>query len=148
MTNWPYIVAAVFVGILFSQQGIINAATARVVGTPIGAAFLSISITWGLISVVLMSTSGWSFRPAVLMSLPWWAILGGVIGIFAVAGPTIIAPVTGAAVLFACLVAGQLMGSLAVDHFGAFGMEVRPVSLMRVAGMVLVFAGALLVRNG
>ncbi|MBL4891294.1 MAG: DMT family transporter [Rhizobiaceae bacterium] len=76
------------------------------------------------------------------------AIFGGRIGVFAVADLAAIASVTGAAVLFVCMFAGQLIGSAAADHFGSFGMVVRPISLMRTLGLLLVFAGALLVRKG
>jgi transporter family-2 protein len=34
-----------------------------------------------------------------------------------------------------------------LDHFGAFGIEPRPVNLGRVAGLALVVLGVLLVRR-
>ncbi|NND89829.1 MAG: EamA-like transporter family protein, partial [Granulosicoccus sp.] len=73
---------------------------------------------------------------------------GGMIGVSIVAGGAALAPVTGAALFFVCLVAGQLLGAAAADHIGAFGMPVRPLSLTRIAGLLLVFFGALLVHRG
>ena len=54
----------------------------------------------------------------------------------------------GVALFFVCVVAGQLIGASLADHFGAFGMEVKPVSLMKAAGLLLVLAGAVLVQRG
>ncbi len=58
-----------------------------------------------------------------------------------------IAPVTGALVFFVCIIAGQLLGAMLADHFGAFGLTVREISLPRVMGLVLVLVGAVLVSR-
>jgi bacterial/archaeal transporter family-2 protein len=39
-----------------------------------------------------------------------------------------------------------LLGALVIDRFGLFGLGLRELSFGRLAGVVLVFAGALLVR--
>lgn len=145
---WIYILAAIFIGVIFSLQPVINAAVARTIGTPLSAGVLSVSITLTCLIILSQIQGGGNLRPSNIITLPWWAIFGGLIGVFAVAGLATIAPVTGAAVLFVCMVAGQLIGSAAADHFGAFGLDVRPLSLMRIMGLILVFAGALLVRKG
>jgi transporter family-2 protein len=44
------------------------------------------------------------------------------------------------------VVAGQLVGALVIDRFGLFGLAMREMSLGRLAGAALVFAGALMVR--
>jgi len=46
------------------------------------------------------------------------------------------------------MVAGQLLISLVLDHFGALGVPRAPISLTRVAGVALVIAGVVLVRRG
>jgi transporter family-2 protein len=45
------------------------------------------------------------------------------------------------------MVAGQLIISLVLDHFGAFGVPRSPVNLGRIAGVALVIAGVILVRR-
>jgi transporter family-2 protein len=60
----------------------------------------------------------------------------------------VIAPVTGALVFFVCVVGGQLLGAMIVDHFGAFQLAVRPISLLRLLGLALVLLGAVLVQRG
>jgi len=76
--------------------------------------------------------------------VPWWVFLGGFIGTLFVGGGVVIAPVTGALVFVACVVAGQLIGATVADHFGLFGIEVRAVTPLRLVGLALVAAGAIL----
>ena len=80
--------------------------------------------------------------------MPWWIFLAGFIGALFVAGGVVIAPVTGAPALLRPVIAGQLLGATLADHFGLFGLAVRPLSLERALGLALVLAGALLVQRG
>jgi len=43
-------------------------------------------------------------------------------------------------------VAGQIIGALAIDRFGLFGLALRELTFGRLAGAFLVFIGALMVR--
>ena len=144
---WFSISLAIFIGMVFSQQPVINAAIARVLGSAVHAAFVSVFITLCALGILLPFVSG-TIRPSALASLPWWAVIGGLIGVALVAGAAYLAPVLGAALLFVCLVAGQLIGSAMADHFGAFGLPIRELSITRMAGLALVLAGALLVSQG
>ncbi len=147
MTLWIPLGAAIVVGLAFSQQPVINAAVSRVVGSPISAAAVSVFVTFVCLLILLPFTGG-SLRPATLMTLPWWSVLGGVIGVFIVAGGAALAPITGAALFFVCVMAGQLLGASIADHIGAFGLPQRSISFTRVAGLALVMIGAVLVHRG
>ena len=99
--------------------------------------------------MVLIAFTGYGeITRARIGQVPWWVYLAGIIGVIFVAGSVVIAPVTGALVFFVCLVAGQLIGSAVADHFGAFGLDVREISLARLGGIALVLAGAVLASNG
>ena len=43
-------------------------------------------------------------------------------------------------------VTGQLLAGMLIDRIGFLGLAVREISLGRVAGAVLLLAGALLIR--
>jgi len=45
------------------------------------------------------------------------------------------------------VVAGQLLGSILADQFGAFGMQVKPVNTMKLLGLCLVLIGAALFQS-
>jgi len=144
---WVPIGFSIVLGMLFSQQPVINTAVSRIVGSPVAAAAYSVFITLVCL-LILLPFSGGSLRPSVLAALPWWSVLGGFVGVGIVAGAAALAPITGAALFFVCLVAGQLMGAALADHIGAFGLPVRSLSWTRMAGLGLVLLGALLVNRG
>ena len=50
----------------------------------------------------------------------------------------------GAASLTSALVTGQLIGSLVLDRFGAFGLKQIPVNGIRLAAAVALLAGTFL----
>lgn len=148
MTIWLYLTASMALGVAIALQPLLNAVLARAIGSPYGAA--GISIVVALIgAVVIMAVAGrGDMSRANLTAVPWWVYLAGFAGTAFVAGGVVIAPVTGALLFFLCVIAGQLFGAAIADHLGAFGLEVRPVSLARLAGIGLVLAGVVLVRNG
>jgi len=85
---------------------------------------------------------------ANLSEVPIWAWLGGLIGASYIIATLQLGPKIGAALLLALILAGQMAMSLVVDHFGWLGFPHHPVNLPRLAGVLLLVVGALLiVRN-
>lgn len=146
MTN-IYLAIAVLIGVAFACQPAINSVAAKALGSPWPATVVSVAITLaGSIAVMIATRT----TPTMDMmgGLPWWIVIGGIIGVLVVGGGVAIVPVTGVALFFVCLIAGQLLGSVFLDHLGAFGLPVREVSLARLAGICLTFVGVFLVRFG
>ncbi len=56
------------------------------------------------------------------------------------------APKVGIALFVAGVTLGQLGGSLAFDHAGAFGLDVHRATFGRMAGLAVVLGGVLIVR--
>ncbi|HPG21704.1 MAG TPA: DMT family transporter [Amaricoccus sp.] len=148
MYIWIYLAAAVALGIVVAVQPLLNAILARATGSPITAATISILVAFlGSLALFGLGDRGDTSR-AALATVPWWVYLAGLIGTAFVAGGVVIAPVTGALLFFLCVVGGQLLGAALADHFGAFGLDIRPLSPARLAGLALVLAGVVLVRQG
>jgi len=57
----------------------------------------------------------------------------------------VLVPGLGAAFFIALLVAGQMIGSIAFDHFGLLDVE-HPIDLPRVIGATLLVVGVVLIR--
>ena len=89
-------------------------------------------------------------RPDVqaMKALPAWAWLGGLYGCVFVVAAAWGVPKIGVALTITLMVAGQLALSLILDHFGVMGVPQQPISLTRIAGVLLVIGGVLLVRRG
>ena len=63
------------------------------------------------------------------------------------AAVTILAPRLGVALTFVLVVAGQMMVSLIVDHYGLLGLPVKHINWQRLVGVALLVAGVLLIRR-
>ena len=97
MNNFAYVLAAVFIGATLSLQPPINAAMARTLGSSLLAAVISIAIAFVLVIVVWLTLGGRDGDLTKISALPWWVVLGGVVGVVFVAGATIVAPKLGVA---------------------------------------------------
>ncbi len=143
-----YLAAAAALGAIIAFQPLVNAILARAIGSPYGAAAISILVAaLGAAAMVAVTGRG-DISRATLASVPWWVYLAGFAGTLFVAGGVVIAPVTGALLFFICVVAGQLLGATLADHFGLFGLDLRPISPARLIGLALVVGGAVLVQLG
>ncbi|NBB51340.1 EamA-like transporter family protein [Rhizobium sp. CRIBSB] len=130
-----------------AMQAPVNARLATAVNSPVNAAFVSFAV--GTVALALLALLGQT-RPdmAAVRALPWYAWVGGLYGVVFVIAATWAVPRLGVATTITLMVAGQLLLSLILDHFGAFGVPRQPVTLTRMAGVALVIGGVLLVRRG
>jgi len=76
---------------------------------------------------------------------PWWIWLGGTVGACYIVATVTFSPKLGAAGWLAAVVAGQILTSVVLDHYGLVGFAVHPASLRRLAGVALLLAGAAVV---
>lgn len=83
---------------------------------------------------------------ATAVRIPWWSWSGGLFGAIFIALGILLIPQLGAATFFALLIAGQMIGSIAFDHFGLLGVPVHPISAVRLAGAALLVGGVVLIR--
>ena len=135
-----------FAGAMTAAQPPTNAILARESGSVMFAALLSFAVgTLALLAVVLATQP--RLNLAALREVPWYAWAGGFYGAFFVAVGAYAAPRLGIASLITIAVAGQMVAALAIDHFGAFGLDRTPISVGRVIGILLVLAGVVLVRR-
>jgi bacterial/archaeal transporter family-2 protein len=84
---------------------------------------------------------------AVAARIPLWAWSGGVFGAIFIASAIVLLPKVGAATFIALLVTGQMLASVAFDHFGILGLVQRSIDLPRVIGVALLIGGVVLIRR-
>lgn len=144
---WIAMFAVVLAGGATALQAPTNARLAAAVSGPVNAAFVSFAVgtaALGLLAMLMQT------RPdmAATRALPAYAWLGGLYGAVFVVAAAWAVPRLGVATTITLMVAGQLMISLVLDHFGALGVPRAPISPTRLAGVALVIGGVLLVRRG
>jgi Uncharacterized protein conserved in bacteria len=110
----------------------------------------TVSLTFALGSLGLVITAlalqiplpSWSAQ-----TTSWWHWTGGLLGAAYVATISIAAPKIGIAVTMSYVLLGQVISSICLDHFGLVGVAEHATSWQRLAGVLLVFGGTLLVRR-
>jgi transporter family-2 protein len=138
---------AVGAGARFVTQSALNAQLRVVLNSPVRASFVSYAGgTLAMVIVALAMRESWAYVHDFSRS-SWWLWTGGFFGAIYVVISIVLLPRIGAATLFAAIVTGQMVASLAFDQWGLFGLAPRAVDLSRVLGALLLVAGVVLIRR-
>jgi len=142
-----YVAGAIFAGVLIPWQTGYNMQLARALNSP----FLSAIVIYVVGLTLLLALTVFMRVPLPTMASAATApgfswIAGGLLSMVYVLLLITLAPKLGAAPVVAFVVLGQIVCSLAIDHFGLLGFPVHPVSMMRLGGVALLLAGAALVK--
>src|SRR6478736_2045257 len=60
---------------------------------------------------------------------------------------TVLIPRLGATATVAYILAGQMVASTLIDHFGLIGVHVHSLSIPRVIGVVLIIVGVIIIQK-
>ncbi|MEW6448864.1 MAG: DMT family transporter [Bacillota bacterium] len=145
MANILCMALTVLLGLTAVLQGAFNATLLRVSSLPFvlmvtnGTAFL-------LSSLIFLF---WTIRigPDARLSgpVPWYAWLGGVVGVYIIAAVAYLIPRFGFTWTFSVVIAVQLIASILSDYFGLWQKPPVPVSSYRIIATLLIIAAAWLV---
>jgi bacterial/archaeal transporter family-2 protein len=130
-------------GGLIALQAPINAGLGRSTGS-LPAALVSFGIgTIALAAIVVLSGKAAGLHSTFDVS--WYYLLGGLLGAIYVANALVAVTAIGAGGVAAATITGQLTFSVVIDRFGLFGLDQVALSPERVAGVVLLLAGTVLI---
>lgn len=142
-----YLLLALIAGTMMPTQAAVNNKMAAVVDSPVLAAFISFFVgTIGLF-LFMIATGTPLGNLASAKNAPPIAWIGGLMGAFFVAAAVTLVPRLGVAMTFSLIVAGQMLITLVLDHFGFLGVPVKEISLMRILGVLLITGGVVLIRK-
>jgi bacterial/archaeal transporter family-2 protein len=128
-------------------QAPINSHLGKSVGT-FQAAFLSFGIGTLLLFAIAAVAKGGIGDVRHATSLPWYYLMGGVLGAAYVTAVLVTVRSLGAGGVTAATIAGQLAMAVVVDRFGLLGVAQKPIGTGRIVGLVLLAVGvALIVRD-
>jgi transporter family-2 protein len=134
-------------GAILPIQAGLNAKMGKVLGDPVFASLVSfivgtlVLLAYALITRVDLTQIG----QAGNAHWPVWT--AGLLGAFYVTAVIILVPKIGVALTFGLVVSGQLGLSLAFDHFGLLGLPVHTINWQRLAGILLIITGVVLIRK-
>lgn len=145
--NWQYILIAFLGGVATCVQVPLNALLAKGLQSAIWGAMISFFV--GFLGLIGYAVWIQDIKPnfANLSTVPWWGWLGGLLGAFFVTGSIIAAPRIGATLFIGLIIFGQMIAALLVDHYGFAGFNVATINVGRIAGVLLVIVGVLLIKK-
>jgi bacterial/archaeal transporter family-2 protein len=136
-------------GIAMSFQAAINSQMAAAVGAnPVVAALVSFMCGTAALAVLACARGGLPDALAALPQQPLWKFSGGFLGAAFIFCTVMLVPRIGLLNLVVLVIAGQLLTSMAIDHFGLVEVAMRKVSLVRLAGAAVMILGVVLALFG
>ncbi|WP_277964194.1 DMT family transporter [Pseudomonas sp. RIT-To-2] len=138
--------AAIAAGAVVPFQAGTNAMLGRGLGHPLWATVMSLVISLMAVSPVMMAMRASAPQWGPATSLPTWAWTGGIAGVLYITAALILAPRMGVTVFMTCVIGGQLMSAVAIDHFGLMGLVERPIGWGKGLGLAIIFVGVMVVQ--
>ncbi|WP_411842561.1 DMT family transporter [Salinicoccus sp. HZC-1] len=75
-----------------------------------------------------------------------WHFIGGMLGALYVTTNIILMPYLGATLTLMTVIFGQMLMGLLIDHFGLLGIHKNPIDARRVAGVVMILSGIIMLQ--
>jgi len=134
-------------GCLVGMQAPINARLAKAVGGVQAATFSFLVGAAALVGISFILRGGLGSLGNI-GKVPWWALVGGLLGAVFVFVALEAVKTLGASGLTAAVIGGQLVISVVIDRFGLLGVARSPITAHRIVGLALLVVGvALVVRK-
>ena len=136
----------IIAGSMITIQSVLNAALGKKTGNLGSVLVLTVVSTSLLLLLIILFPDTANFRDMPGIS-EWYLYAGGVLGVAILAAFVFLIPKIGATSTLTALVIGQLFLALIIDHFGLFSFPKIEINLMRTMGIVLLVAGAFLIKQ-
>ena len=140
-----WIALALVAGAALPVQGAVNARLRADLDAPITAGAWSFVVAATAMLAVLALDRGAPQLDRV-GRVPWWGWLGGLCGATYVTSVFLLIPEIGVAPTIGLTVAGQQVASVFVDRHGLLRLPRRPVTRVRLVGIVTLLAGVALIQ--
>ena len=170
LSSWFYVIISIFIGVGAGVQLTMIAGISRQKGS-LEAVFTSMVATGMIIISFLVGKSLLNndvglplpFQKPIILSvilllliitlflimreIHWYYALTGLLSVPLLVGSGLIGPKIGLGIYISSTIVGSLIGSIVVDHFGAFGGLQVPISFQRILGALLLILGVILIRG-
>lgn len=139
---------AAFAGAVAPFQSAFNSNLARGLGHPLWATLASLLVSVLVLVPVILALRLPLPSLGFISKAPLWMWAGGAFGVCFVALAVMLLPRLGASGFVALALAGQVIASMLLDHFGLFGLVEKQLTLSRALGALLLIGGVMLIQFG
>ncbi|WP_421524691.1 DMT family transporter [Pseudomonas yamanorum] len=137
---------AAFAGAVVPFQSAINANLGRGLGHPLWATLASLLVSIIVLLPVILALRLPLPNLGFITKAPLWMWSGGAFGVCFISLALILMPKLGASGFIALAMAGQIIASLILDHFGLFGLVERQLTAPRLIGALMLIGGVALIQ--
>jgi bacterial/archaeal transporter family-2 protein len=141
------VLLAVAAGVSIVVQQVLNSNLRTALNSAAWSGFMSYFVGVACMALLALALRDPLPSAGVAARTPWWAWSGGLFGAVFIGLAILLVPRLGAATFIALLVTGQMLASVAFDHFGWLGLAQRPIDVPRLIGVALLIGGVILIRR-
>jgi transporter family-2 protein len=140
-----WIIIALLAGVFIPMQGGLNGLLGKEIKSPIHASLISFIIGTAAIALYIVLTRQTVSLEGV-KNVPWYVWFAGLLGAFSISVIILTMPKLGPGLTMGLVVAGQMLISVGLEHFNILVTQPHPISFLRVAGILLIVGGVILIR--
>jgi transporter family-2 protein len=121
------------------------------VGSVLNNARVGNALFWciGAVGALCIGLTGWqSGALAPIRQIHPALLMAGVLGASLVFAIAWLIPQVGAGPVMITLLAGQVIGGLVMSHYGWLGSPVQPITIPKIAGVLVMIGGVVLATYG
>jgi transporter family-2 protein len=146
MNKAIWILLAFISGAFLPIQAGLNAKLGKAGQSAVHASLTSFIVgTLALVIYILATRQAVSWEG--LKAAPAYAWMGGLLGAFYVTVIVLAFPQLGPGLTFGLVVTGQMLFSLILEHYNILVASPSPITWQKVAGVLLIVGGVLLIRK-
>jgi len=147
MENSIFFLLPVIVGLCFPVMAASNGMLGKQLGGPFVATLAVFQLGSVLLLMIIFGTR--SAFPSLhqLLHIDWKTWLGCSIVILNLVTFTIAPARIGIANMIVLFIVGQLVASVVVEHFGLLNLAIHPANWQRMAGIIFLIVGVILVKK-
>jgi len=138
---------ALIAGALVPFQAGTNAILGRTLGHPLWATIASLLVSLMCVLPLVLALRLQLPKLGEAFQAPLWIWFGGLAGVIFITAALMLVPRLGGTGFIACVIAGQMMTALLIDHFGLMGLAEKSASLGRISGVLVIFAGVMIIQR-
>lgn len=138
---------AVIAGALVPFQATTNAILGRTLGHPLWATVASLLVSLICVMPLILALRLPLPKLAEAFQAPAYIWFGGLAGVIFITAALLLVPRLGGTGFIGCVIAGQMMTAMLIDHFGLLGLAEKSANLGRVSGVLLIFIGVMVIQR-
>ncbi|MCD9025083.1 DMT family transporter [Cohnella silvisoli] len=134
--NGFHLLLALAAGMLGVVQGMINAH----IGKALGQYGMIVGVS--AVQIFIASLVVWRFKSVPLQpSILLWIVIAGILGVGIMFGVSYATGTVGALPVFIFMIAGQIIASAIIDHFGLMGLPRNSFNLSKLGSILIIMTG-------